>query len=311
MATKSVAVIEVLDDACILALATGGTGVAISDFSRLDVPGCSVAANSVSRNAIDLRDTTSSIVAAALVTRGEVSFQANPIDPAAPPPEFVLTSRPMIGAPRTGDPYAATLTHAFLTRDLHGPAAAVNSWISTAATIHPGLYDGGMRFQTSAVIDLTPGLYYVANGDFSVASDATITCNTCSGASGVSIILTTTAGAGEPVGSVHISNSATVTLQAPNSGAFSGLMFVQDPLARSRGSDTPDNAFDGGPRMNLTGLLYFPNTAVGFYGNPSSTCTFLIAKRVTIDGHFNINASGCEQAGITRLPTVYTAGLAE
>ena len=91
IATKSVAVIEVLENPCILALGTSGRDVEISDLSGIDMPECSAAANSVGNSAIDLHGSTSSITAATLVTPGEISLQGNPIDPAAPPSEFTLT----------------------------------------------------------------------------------------------------------------------------------------------------------------------------------------------------------------------------
>jgi hypothetical protein len=185
--SKSVAVTKVLNNPCILALAADGTGVEVVSSSSLNVPNCSVAANSTSKSAIELQDGTSSIAAATLVTEGEISVAGNPIDPAAPPSEFILSSRPMIGAPAINDPYASTLTHAFLTSNI--PATRVNRGIwndPTPTTLTPALYAKGMSFGPNAVIDLTPGVYYVANDDFSVASGATV-----SGA-GVTIILTTT-----------------------------------------------------------------------------------------------------------------------
>jgi hypothetical protein len=305
-----VAVIEVLHNPCILALGTSGTDVEVSNSSRLDMPACSVAANSISRTAIDLHGSTSSVAAATLVTQGEVSFQGNPIDPAAPPPEFSLTSRPMIGAPSILDPYAGTLTHAFLTGGIPGSSGGSHFW-NSAKTISPGLYDKGMSFGPHAIVDMTPGIYYVTNGDFSVVAGATVTCNTCSGASGVTIILTTTAAAGATIGNVQIFPGATVTLRAPSSGRFSGLLFVQDPLAVSRGGTTPDTTLGGGTGMNLNGLLYFPHTTVGFDGNPSAACTVLITNQLIIDGNSNFSISGCTSAGLTNLPTVNTVALAE
>lgn len=315
IATRAVAVIQKLDYLCVLALGTSGTDVEVSASSRLDMPDCSVAAKSISRTAVDLLGSTSSIVAATLVTQGEISFQGNPIDPAAPPPEFSLTSRPMIGAPSnlffypyagTLDPYADRLTHAFLTGGIPAPSGGPNSW-NTTKTISPGLYDKGMLFRTKAVVDLTPGVYYVTNGPFSVESGATVTCKTCSGAYGVTIILTTTAATRTTIGNVQISSGATVTLRAPSSGTFSGLLFVQDPLAVS-GSTTQDNAIEGGPGMNLTGLLYFPKTTVRFSGNPSATCTLLIASQLLVDGDSHFSVSGCTKAG---LPAINTVALAE
>ena len=310
IATRAVAVIKALDNPCVLALATTGWGVEVSQPFSLQLPDCSVAANSTSPEAIDVQGGDGSVTAATLVTGGEISFNGNLVDPAAPPPELVLTMRPMIGAPGVADPYASALTHAFLRSGLSGPPELANTRIGGTKIIHPGFYDGGMSIGAMAIIDLTPGVYYVTNGDFSIASSATVTCKTCGSGKGVTIVLTTPAETGA-VGNALISPGATVTLQAPHAGPFSGLLFVQDPLAASSNGEEPDNALDGGPGMNLTGLLYFPNTALGFQGNPTATCTLLIANRVAIDGTTRLTTSGCATAGLTRLPTVYTVALAE
>jgi hypothetical protein len=80
----------------------------------------------------------------------------------------------------------------------------------------------------------------------------------------------------------------------------------------SSGSTTPpDNALQGGPGMNLNGLLYFPNTTVGFDGNPSAACTLLITNQLIIKGNSNFRISGCTSAGLTILPVVNTVALAE
>src|ERR1700746_2884078 len=55
-----------------------------------------------------------------------------------------------------------------------------------------------------------------------------ITCKTCSGSYGVTVILTTTGATGVTIGNVQISPGSMVTLPAPNSGRFSGLFFLQD-----------------------------------------------------------------------------------
>ena len=289
ISTEAVAVVKALDNLCILALAATGTGMVFGDSSSLGAPDCAVGANSTSTSAMGIQGDIGSITAATLVTAGGITFNGDPVDPAAPPSELILTSRLEIGAPSIRDPYARTLTHAFLSTGIPAIRAATHTWTDVTATITPGLYDGGMSFGANAIVDLTPGVYYVTNGDFSIASAATVTCMT--------------------IGNAQIRMGATVTLQAPNSGPFSGLLFVQDPLAA--GSEEPDNAFEGGPGMNLTGLLYFPNATVGFRGNPSATCTLLVASQVTIDSSSRLSTSGCGTAGLTNLPTVYTVALAE
>jgi hypothetical protein len=310
IATKAVSVARVLDEVCLLARAATGTGVEVDSASQLDASGCAVAANSTSQNAIDIRTSTGLLSAATLVTSGEISLQGVPIDPTAPPPEFILTSRPMIGAPSIADPYAATLTHAFLTRNIPVTRVTRNFWNGTT-TITPALYTRGMSFGARAVIDLTPGVYYLTNGGFFVASGATVACSTCTGANGVTIIMTKTGASGGTVGNVRISNGTNITLHAPKSGTFSGLLFIQDPLAIPAGGTTPDSVLAGGSTMNLTGLLYFPATTVRFQGNPGATCTLLIAGRVEANGNAGFAASGCVGAGLGGRPAVYTAALVE
>jgi hypothetical protein len=283
--------------------------VVFRDSSSLDAPDCAVGANSTSKSAIGIQGDTGSITAATLVAAGGITFNGDPVDPATPPSELILTSRLQIGAPSTHDPYARTLTHAFLSSGIPASPAATNTWTDVTATITPGRYGGGMSFGANAIVDLTPSVYYVTNGDFSIALGATVTCMTCSGANGVTIVLTTPDPSGWTIGNAQIQKGATVTLQAPNSGPFSGLLLVQDPLAA--GGEGPDNAFEGGPGMNLTGLLYFPNATVAFRGNPSATCTLLVASQVTIDSSSHLSTSGCRTAGLTNLPTVYTVALAE
>jgi len=53
--SRAVAVLGVLDDVCVLALSTTGTGVEVDSASHLEATGCAVAANSTSSNAIDIQ----------------------------------------------------------------------------------------------------------------------------------------------------------------------------------------------------------------------------------------------------------------
>lgn len=104
-----------------------------------------------------------------------------------------------------------------------------------------------------------------------------------------------------------------VTLQPPNSGVFSGLLLIQDSASAIGAGVTytsGGSSFDAGSGMHLTGLLYFPENAVNFHGNPGTTCSVLIAKAVTI-GNSNFSTSGCASAGLPNLPTVNTVALAE
>jgi hypothetical protein len=63
---KAVATITLFDNPCILTLGTTSTDVEIAASTRLKMPDCGIAANSISRTAIALTDPTSSVVASAI-----------------------------------------------------------------------------------------------------------------------------------------------------------------------------------------------------------------------------------------------------
>ena len=297
VATKAVAVIEVLDHPCILALAGSGTSLEILPGAHLTMPNCSAAANSIGAGAIELQDTTSSVTAATLVTAGEISLQGNPVDPFAAPSEFALGSPAMIGAPSIADPYAATLTHTFI---IAGMASAPKCKPLSAGHISGNCKAGTWTVRPGQTVDLSPGTYWLT-GNLTVEATGTLQCLSCT------IVLTRNT-TGSTVGNVDILSGATVTLQAPNSGMFSGILFIQDPLALSSGST---NGFEGGLSMKLTGLLYFPKTTVAFQGNPGAACTLLVVNQVSIVGASDFSTSGCPGGGLAKLPTVNTVVLAE
>jgi len=291
--TTAVAAIKVLDNPCILALATTGTGADIRASVSLDAPNCSIAANSKSISSIAVESTVRLVTATTLVARGEISFAGAPIDPAAPPSQFALASRPLIGAPSVPDPYAARLTHAFLTTGMppqcaSGPPYPANSQICGDLAI-------------AGALNLAPGTYWITDGSLRLQPNALLTCSSCT------VIFTSMNSSGGAVGNVQIPNGAAVTLQAPHSGIFTGLLMIQDPFVVPAAA----SVFEGADNMKLTGLLYFPAGTVEFNGNPNPSCTVLMAKQLIIDGDSGFNTLGCQTAGLGRLPNVRTVALAE
>ena len=96
-----------------------------------------------------------------------------------------------------------------------------------------------------------PLTYVIDGGNFSVNGGATL--QEATGGTGVTIILTDSSG-GDAPGRVTINGGAIVTLAAPTSGDYSGVVFYQDKSAVS----TSKNKFNGGSTTNFTGALYFP-----------------------------------------------------
>ena len=333
IATKAVAVIEVLDNPCILALSTSGTDVEVGAASSLDVPNCSVSVNSTSSSSIDIQNSTGSITAATLVTPGEISLQGNAIDPAAPPSEFIMTSQPMIGAPAITDPYAGRLTHAFLTTSMPSltrckstSSGGVRSYTGNCTIPGNSLgrvrlsiklagntqISGGWTISTSQTVDLSPGTYWIIGGDLTVEPSGVLKCSLCDNVrgAGVTIILTEQ---NNKVGAVSIGSNVTPNLNAPSSGLFAGLLFVQD----SNGLPSTNSTLSMTPGATLNGLVYFPNSFMTFQGNPSATgpkCLLIVADALTFTGTSSLETSGCASAGLTNLtnlPRINTVALAE
>jgi hypothetical protein len=333
IANRATALIEVLDNPCILALGTSGTVVEVSDLTRLDMPNCSGAANSASRSAIDLHGNTSSITAATLLTRGEISLQGNPIDPAAPPSEFTLASRPMIGSASISDPYAGTLAHDFLTTGMPTVGrckskSAGRARVYNGNCVIPGTsltradvllsaktqISGSWTVATGQTVDLSPGTYWVT-GDLTIQTTGLLKCSTCDNVkgAGVTIIL---AEQNNKVGTLTTAANGTLDFNAPSSGLFAGLAIVQDSHGLPAGTTYTSirSTLSLGPDATLNGLVYFPNSSMTFQGNPSAAgpkCLLLVVDALTVEGNSSLDTGGCTNAGLTKLPTVYTVALAQ
>jgi Flp pilus assembly protein TadG len=332
--TKAAAVIEVLDPACILALATGGTGVEVADFAHLEMPNCSVVANSTTRDAIALHSSNSSITAATLVTAGEVSLQGNPVDPAALPPELILGTLAMIGAPTIVDPYASLLTHNFLTTGIPAsgrcrgtPAGGMRTYSGNCVIPGKSLsqtairlsantqISGGWNIPSGHTVDLSPGTYWITDGDLTVQSGAVIKCSGCDNVQGTGITIILTAQQTQ-IGTVSIDANAAFNLAAPHSGRFSGVVFVQDANGLRSGTryTSSRSAIHGNSSSTVNGLVYFPNSSMTFHGKPSTAgpkCLLLVVGTANVDAPSNLDNSGCALAGLSALPTVDTVALAE
>jgi len=311
--TKAVAVIEILDNPCILALSTSGTDVEVSAASSLDLPNCSVAANSTSNSSIDIQDSTGSITAVTLITPGEISLQGNAIDPPAPPSEFILTSQPMIGARSIADPYAGTLTHTFLTTGMPTVGSCKSSTTGKVKTYSKAnCIIAGLSIKTGQTVDLSPGTYWI-KGNLTIASSGVLKCPTCDNVNGVTIILIAH---NNKIGYVTMPSNATLNLNAPSSGPFAGLVLVQDSNGLPKGTlyTSTHSTFSMAPGATLNGLVYFPNSSMtleGAAGTVNSKCLLLVADTVTFNGTFSLDTSGCVSAGLTNLPTINTVALAE
>lgn len=282
---RSVAELQSVGVVCVLALDTTAdraadfTGNTASNFSD-----CIVAANSTSASAIRIGG-SGSLSAYTLWTAGNISGQATTtIDP---------TERGIAIA----DPYANLAISSF------AGCLQTNYAINPGQTITlvPGAYCNGLDIRGTA--HLTPGTYLIDQGDLTVNATAVVDCPGCTGGTGVTFILTRRAGQpASQIGGARINGGATVTLVAPQSGDYAGILFYQDRRA-SNGPSGVDR-FNGGSTMSLSGALYFPSQEVDFNGNNGavlSNCTQIVAREITFSGASNASHNGCDGQGVTAI----------
>jgi hypothetical protein len=160
----------------------------------------------------------------------------------------------------TGSPHiAATIEHEAATPDPLGlplPAApaptfgAVNYSSSLPLTLSPGTYVGGITLNGSGVVTLLPGEYYMKGGGFRINGVNPVTGN------GV-VIINAPAGPNDLLSITRLTHGeGTISLTAPTSGPFQGIVMLQDPH-----SSNPVT-FSGPGLVTLTGVVYVPRAPV-------------------------------------------------
>jgi hypothetical protein len=89
------------------------------------------------------------------------------------------------------------------------------------------------------------------------------------------------------------SNTTVDNLNAPTSGAYAGLLMVQDTVAGA--TYTTSAKFDGNAGQTLNGLVYMPNSSLNFQGDPSITnsCLLVVAQTLNLDGNSSLATGGC------------------
>jgi hypothetical protein len=323
--TKAIAAFPTTGTACNLALDPAAPDAIRVDGGALPNSNCWVASNSSSGSALSCNGCT--IAGPTNVVGGDAVSNGGQLNGS---PNRTYASA-------IADPYASTLTHAFLTAGM--PTAKCNqptvtgppgtktytypqtgNCIISNPSIPPRstvvlaprtLIDGGLALNGPGSINLAPGTYWVTDGTLSLnglTGDIVLTCSACSpGGPGVTIIFTE--GSAGTIGTFAESGNVTTVLYAPSSGANAGLLMVQDAVAPAT-SDT----IGGNGGSVLSGLVYFPKGSLNFVGNiqvSTSKCLVAVANSLSMTGNISFDASGCPAGGLTTVPTVLSVFLAD
>jgi hypothetical protein len=142
------------------------------------------------------------------------------------------------------------------------------------ATLDPGVYCGGITITGSSNVTFKPGNYILNGGGFTSSSSGTTLYG-----SGVFFYNTASGYAYKPV---TLSGGTSVTLTAPTSGTYQGILFFQDRTITS----SSKNTISGGSTSNLSGSIYMPSAQLVFSGGSTSgpLTLAIVAKDFTISG---------------------------
>ena len=182
----------------------------------------------------------------------------------------------------------------------------------SALTLSPGTYCGGLTISSYNNVYFTPGIYYIANGDFYLSSVNNVSCPTCTTNAGVTFVLTQTTGNNADIGGVRISSDNNVTLSAPSAKQpspplYAGVLFYQDRRVTA-GTMTSTSKIFTISSLNtatLTGAIYFPNNRIDISslnnsGSSANGCTVWIGRYIKFSSYNNNYVAGCEAMGTNR-----------
>jgi len=262
---------------CVLQLDSGSGGaVTLNNGVSVNLSQCGLAMNSTGSPALSVYGGANLTTSTVSVTTTTSVYGGGSINATG----GIKTSQGAVA-----DPYGGTAVPPRTPCDYNN--TSLQGWQNP--TIGPGVYCGGLTMSSGGTVKMTPGVYVINGGTFSVQGGTALTAT-----GGVTIVLT---GSGSNWASVSIGNGTTVTLSAPTTGATAGLVFFQDPATPN--SSAYADSFQGGTNTTLTGALYFPSQTVSYSNGSSngSVCTQLVAWRMTFTGGVKFNST-CAGIGV-------------
>ena len=92
-------------------------------------------------------------------------------------------------------------------------------------------------------------------------------------------------------GAVTMAGGATVSLSAPTTGYYQGILFYQDR------ANTNEATLVGGASQQMNGVLYFPSAHLNYTGGSSTqaTQTTIVSDTLTLVGNSNIATGASNQ----------------
>lgn len=145
-------------------------------------------------------------------------------------------------------------------------------------------------------VTLPSGVYVIDGGDFSVGSQANVTCNGCT-----FVLTNRSTSSTATIGSVNMNGGATINMSDSQSGTYAGMLFYQDRRATLTNGAGQSNLINGNSSSSFQGAFYFPSTQVTFNGTSGmqTNCVQMVGRQITFSGNTAINNT-CPSGGPER-----------
>jgi len=257
-----------------------GHALSVSGTGDVDVGSGTIRVNSSHHHAVELNG-NSSITASILYINGNVLTVGHP----------TINANVVTGAPAVADPFATMswpdLSAYSISSDSGGTAAVPKvQKITGSATLHPGIYYGGIDIVGNGTITLLPGTYIIAGGGINQRGGAIL--------NGTDVFIYNTNDPTHPIGDgaygeLKLAGGGSVNLKAPTKAADStyfGFAIVNDPNP----SNTSDIEMKGGASQTAAGFIYGKNSDVVLTGNGNIGNLGIVAKTLSVNGNKTFGA---------------------
>jgi len=152
-------------------------------------------------------------------------------------------------------------------------------------TLSPGTYCNGLNVTNGMTAVFNPGTYIIVGGGMHFAGGTTET--------GTGVTFYVTKNSTYSFAPVVMDNGVNVTLSAPTSGTYLGMLLFQDRSITTANTSNSATQLQGGATMALSGALYFPGTqfTVANGTNTSASYTIIVADTIVFAGGMNLSAN--------------------
>jgi Flp pilus assembly protein TadG len=282
LGARAVSMAGVRGDACVISLDPNvSEAVRLNGDQTINLPGCSLAANSTSAKAL-LMNGTAQVTADSIRLRGNYSMNGS----------VTLTAtngKYLNQATALDDPYAGVQIPSYGACGSQPDNKLVDGALTLPAPPagQPAVYCSGLSLTGSGAVTFPPGIYVIKGGDLKVTGTIRLK------GEGVTFVLT--GGGGYPYAHVTFTGSGTTEIVAPTTGPTAGIIFFQD-----RNSLPGESNINGGGSQSFQGALYFPRDQVTYNGSGTTAaagCSQLIANTLRFNGSSSFNFA-CEGTGV-------------